>query len=81
MLLTGPASAEALALASPDGKLYEPRAILASQGGIILLFTVDWRWASGKYDLVIFDVEGPYPQPPLSPPSSPPAGGKEGGRG
>lgn len=53
-----PATATSAALLAPDGTRYPPLESLAGDLDRILLFSVDWRWASGDYSPVLLNELG-----------------------
>ena len=55
LVMTGVTAPEAARLVGPDGEEHSPATILAGEQGSIALFSVDWRWPSGQYHLLIPD--------------------------
>lgn len=51
-LMPLPADGQAPVLRGPAGQSYAPVETLVGAGAQIALFQVDWRWPSGRYDLV-----------------------------
>ena len=52
LVMPGVAAPETMRLAGPGGVQHAPTTVLAGEQGSIALFSVDWRWPSGQYQLL-----------------------------